>query len=181
MKGNRLSRRYARALADAVEPTGQLAKVREELLALGNALRGSRPFRDMVRAAGMSRRQKKEFFSSLCRRLGLSAITERMVLYLVEKKRLALLPPLAESFAEEADGRLGIRTALLTSAMELTGEQRELIVSKLEQLTRARVRLQEQIDRSLIAGFQVRLDGQLFDASLRGRLRRINERIAHGG
>ncbi|MCK4376275.1 MAG: ATP synthase F1 subunit delta [Candidatus Brocadiae bacterium] len=181
MRGDVLSRRYAGALADVVEKDGQLERVRGELSALADALSASGGFRIMTMTAAQSREEKKAAFARICDALGLSAHIARLLQYLVQRRRASLLPLLAQSFAEEADRRLGVRRAFVTSAVPLSEAQRGRIVESLEGLTRARIELQEAVDESLIAGFQVRLDGMFFDGSLAGRLDRIRETMAHGG
>jgi F-type H+-transporting ATPase subunit delta len=180
MKGNMLSRRYATALADVVQESSELERVRDELAALAAALQQSRPFQVVVRTAGKGRSGKKALFGNLCKRLNLSAHTARLLDYLVDKKRTAVLPELAESFARESDQRLCICQAHLTTAFPLTEQQRQQITQGLEKAMQARIELRERIDPSLIAGFHVTLDGKSFDGSLRGRLERIRETMAHG-
>lgn len=180
MKGNLLSRRYAGALADVAEADGQLLRVRSELNALADAVSVSHSFQTMARTARRSRQEKKAVFGRISEQLNLCRHTARLLEYLAQKKRAALLPMLAESFAEEADRRLGVRKALLTTAMELTEGQRDRLIEKLEKMTQAKIELAETVDESLIAGFQLRLDGRSFDGSLRGQLDRIRERMAHG-
>ncbi len=181
MKGTVLSRRYAEALADVAEQEGLLERARRELNALAEAFHASAEFRVFARAAHMSRAEKQQAAGRLARRLGLCPPVRRLLSYLVEKKRLPILVDLAASYAGEADRRLGMADAVLTTAAPLTDGQRERIVGRLESITGKQMRLAEQRDESLIAGFQVHLDGWFYDGSLRGQLNRIRETIAHGG
>ncbi|MHC4479425.1 MAG: ATP synthase F1 subunit delta [Planctomycetota bacterium] len=180
MKGDVLSRRYAEALADVAEREGLLRRCATELEALAGGLSESAAFRALVQTAGKSRREKRQMFRRVSDSLNVCGPTRRLLAYLVEKKRTGLLPLLAESFAREADRRLGVRRATLASAAPLSEQARERIVARLEAICGARVEVDETVDESLIAGFQVRLDGRFFDGSLRGRLERFRERIAHG-
>jgi F-type H+-transporting ATPase subunit delta len=181
MKGTVLSRRYAEALADVAEEEDLLDLARRELNPLAEAFRTSPEFRVFARAAHLSRAEKQEAAQKLAERLGLCPPVRRLLSFLVQKKRLPILIDLAASYAEEADRRLGRADALLTTAAPLTEEQRRRIVGRLESVTGKQIRLAEQQDESIIAGFQVHLDGLFYDGSLRGQLNRIRETIAHGG
>jgi len=181
MRGSMLSRRYALALADVAQKDGQLERVRDELNALANALSSNPAFRVMARTGRRSRKQERAFFRRISGDLRLARHTARLLDYLVQKRRTALLPPLASSFADEVDRRLSLQKARVTTAMPLTEAQRGDLVGKLGGLTGAKITIEETVDESLIAGFQVRLDGRFFDGSLLGRLNRIKERMAHGG
>ncbi len=180
MRGSVLSQRYAEALADVVEKHGELERVRDELNALADAMARDRTMQKLMATAALSREQKKAFLRRISTELGLSPRTHRLLDYLAEQKRAAMLPDLAESFADEADRRLGIRRAVVTSAVPLDEAQRGLLVARLQAATGSRIELEEVIDESLIAGFQIHTDGRFFDGSLRGKLERIRETIAHG-
>ena len=180
MKATSLSLRYAKALADTVEKTGELPRVRQELLALTEAFSASPAIQMLVRTAAVSRDEKKALFGKLTRELDLSPHTSRLLEYLAEKKRAGLLPELTQSFAQQTDRRLGIRRGVLVAAMPLSDEQKRRVVATLERITRATVELRDEVDESLIAGFQVKLTDSIFDGSLRGQLQRMKERLAHG-
>ncbi len=176
-----LSRRYAEALADVAERSGQLEKVRAELNALAETFAASDHLRTFARTARQSRSAKKSIFRALSEKLRLSGPTSRLLQYLVQKRRTGILEQLAESYADEADRRLGIATAHVTSAVPLSDAHRARIQAGLQDITGKTVRMFESIDESLIGGFQARLDGLFFDGSLQGQLQRIRETIAHGG
>lgn len=180
MRGNKLSRRYAVALADVAEQTGSIEQVAGELSALAGAIGSERAFRSAMETPRMGREGKRDLCRELCRELNLSDHISRLLDYLVEKKRTSILPELAHSFALEADDRLGVCEATLTSAAELTDEQRAEVISKLGALSGAEIRLREGVDETLIAGFQVELGGEFFDGSLRGRLEKLKEMITDG-
>lgn len=181
MRTDALSRRYAEALADVAESVGALGRVRDELQTLGQVLERESAFATMVRTSAKPRDEKKAVFAHIGEQLGLSACTQRLLEYLVEKKRADHLPQIARAFVRVADERLGIIVGEIVSASVLSDEQSGRLTQKLEQLTGSTVRLQATVDEGLIAGFQVRLDGRFYDGSLRARLDRIKERIAHAG
>ncbi len=181
MNGSELSRRYARALADAVPEEEGLRRVSGELEVLAGALAESPAFRRLVGTAERSRREKAALLERIAESLGLSAPTRRLLRLLARKRRTGLLVGLAEAFRREADRRLGIERAELVSAVPLSEEQRARLAAKLERLLGAQVVLSEEVDESLIGGYQLRVRGRTYDGSLRGRLTKIRERIAHGG
>ncbi|MFW6189383.1 MAG: ATP synthase F1 subunit delta [Planctomycetota bacterium] len=179
MRHETLSRRYAAALADVAEEEGELARVRDELLELAQAMASERGFIVLVKTPTKNREEKKDFFRRLSERLDLCPCTRRVLELLVEKARGGILPDLARTFAHIADRRLGVVRAEVTSAAPLTEEQRARIKNRLEDIVRKEVHIEERVDEGLIAGFQVRLDGKFFDGSLRARIKRIRERMAH--
>lgn len=181
MNGSELSRRYARALADAAPDEDALRRVRRELEVLAGALAESPGFRRLVDTAERSRQQKAALFDRVGESLGLSPLTRRLLRLLARHRRAGLLPALVQAFGLEVDRRLGVERAELISAVPLSEPQRQRIAEGLERALGAKVALNEQVDESLIGGYQLRTPGRTFDGSVRGRLRQIRERIAHGG
>jgi F-type H+-transporting ATPase subunit delta len=168
------------ALADVAEKEGCIDAVREELQAMAGALAGDRIFSIVVNTHKHGAEGKRRLFRQMAEKLNFSRPTQRLLDYLVTKNRTDIIPALAASFASEADDRLGISEAVLTSARPLGEARKADIVARLEKITGNKIRLREETDESLIAGFQVRLDGRFYDGSLRGRLNRLKERMIHG-
>ncbi|MGC9524413.1 MAG: ATP synthase F1 subunit delta [Limnospira sp.] len=87
------------------------------------------------------------------------------ILFLEEigKQYLALLRELNQTVLAE-----------VTSAVELNDDQKRVVVEKVKSLTGARnVELETKINSDLLGGVIIQVGSQVFDASLRGQLRRI--------
>jgi len=176
-----LAQRYAEALADVAERHDMLDEVRAELDALSDSVTGNKLFEIFMASSRMSHGDKKDAMRDLADRVGLQPVLKRLLVQLVDKERLSLLSTLAEEYSEEADRRLDIQDAQVVTAMELSEEQREKIKNKLEQVTGKTIRMNERVDRSLLAGLQIRLNNKFFEGSLKGRLRRLRERMSYAG
>ena len=68
--------------------------------------------------------------------------------------------------------------AEITSAVELTDEEKEKLVSKLEKLTGKTVKPKYRIDPSLMGGITVTTDGMFFDGSVRKNLKNLEKEIS---
>lgn len=66
-------------------------------------------------------------------------------------------------------------TALITSAVELTREQKDRLIQKLSKATGKRVVPTYEIKKDLIGGVMVEIDGQFFDGTVKKNLRSIKE------
>ena len=97
---------------------------------------------------------------------------------LVDSERLLLAPEMAELFERmKADAEGSARVSLLT-AYELADEDRDRIGKALEKHFGRRVELEVTVDESLIGGVIVRSGDQVMDASVRGQLEQLGQRIA---
>jgi F-type H+-transporting ATPase subunit delta len=66
----------------------------------------------------------------------------------------------------------------VTSARDLSGEERKELVRTLERLTGKRVEASYSLNPELIAGAQVRIGSTVYDGSVREQLNRMRSRLA---
>ena len=108
----------------------------------------------------------------------------REVLFLVdrllERKRIDLLPQVAEAFADRVRQHRGIELAEITTAVPLPEPELRVVVQRLEERIGHRVETTTRVDPSIIGGVVVRVGDQLFDSSVRGRLERLRRRLIAG-
>jgi len=103
-----------------------------------------------------------------------------LVLLLVQRGRAGLVPIIAQQFERIERDREGRVTARVTSAIPLTDEQRVRLREQLGARTGKTVDLTEQVDSSIMGGLIVRVGDELIDASIAGRLRRIQTQLIGG-
>ena len=70
--------------------------------------------------------------------------------------------------------------AVATAAMPLTADETEALQKKVAAMTGKTVDLRVEVDDALIGGLTVRVGDTLYDASVRGRLERLRERLVAG-
>ena len=74
----------------------------------------------------------------------------------------------------------GVVEAVATSASPLNGQETAALQRKVAEMTGKTVDLRVEVDESLIGGLTVRVGDTLYDASVRGRLERLRERLVAG-
>jgi F-type H+-transporting ATPase subunit delta len=74
----------------------------------------------------------------------------------------------------------GTVDAVARTARPLTEEETAMLQEKVAQMTGRSVHLDVELDESLIGGLTVRVGDTLYDASVRGRLERLRERLVAG-
>ncbi len=98
-----------------------------------------------------------------------------MTKLLCEKGRISLF----QECIEEYDALLKVKNmkaeAKVTSAVELTAEERSAIRARLEKMYNKSVELKEIIDPSILGGVIIELDGNRIDGSLRNKLRDVKD------
>ncbi len=94
-----------------------------------------------------------------------------------EKGRIAYFAESVEVFGELYAASERIYNAKIYSAAELTDEQKEKLIKKLEKVYGGTVAGEYLVDAALMGGVVVEVDGNIMDGSLRTRLQDVKEVI----
>ena len=107
----------------------------------------------------------------------LSTITKNLLSILATRGLLKSL----KSFLEKLDAvrdRLHIAKRIrITSAEPLENKQRDILQVTLTRAWNTHLVFSEEVDPTLLAGFRLEQDGWMFDASLQGRLKRLQQTL----
>ncbi len=96
---------------------------------------------------------------------------------LARRGRFESLPAVAAGFTRLLNRRNGIVEAVVTSAVPLSAGNADAVKARIATLTGSAVDLRTEVDAALIGGLTVKVGDQLLDASVRGRLERLRERL----
>ena len=95
----------------------------------------------------------------------------------LERGRLGLLPAIATTYGQLWNAARGVLPAEATSAQPLNEEQRAAVQRALGRATGRDVELTTAVDPDVLGGLLVRMGGQVYDGTVRGRLRALRERL----
>jgi len=171
---------YAQALMSVALTNNLTEQFGEDVRALINLLRESEQFRNFLANPFVSISDKK---AVLGRVVGDSVNTymRNFLMLLVDRRRIILLEGICQQYLALLRQLNQTVLAEVTSAVELTEEQKQAVRDKVISMTNARqVELETKIDRSLIGGAIVKVGSQVIDASIRGQLRRLSLRLTSG-
>ncbi|MER3421839.1 MAG: ATP synthase F1 subunit delta [Nitrospiraceae bacterium] len=164
-----VARRYAKALFGLVE-SSDIDVTRAGLNQLAQAIGQNPPLQYVLVSPAFSPNEKQEILSALRERLGCPPIMDRFLEQLVKKTRLALLPEIAEKFGALADQQKGIQHVQVTSAKPMNQTEQDNLRRRLRDVLRRDVDIEFHVEPSLLSGLQIRIDGTVFDSTVRNRL-----------
>jgi len=171
--------RYARAFADVViDQRLDLDAIRRELRAAVELMESSHDLRRVLENPAIPREQKVRLLDAICQRTGFATAVRNFLAVLAENGRIALLGRIAEQVELELNERLGYTDAAITSARELSAEERRSLETEIHRLTGKKPLTRYAVDPSVIGGAVVRLGSVIYDGSVRGQLRRMREQLA---
>ncbi|MCZ6601004.1 MAG: ATP synthase F1 subunit delta [Acidobacteria bacterium] len=176
--GNRtMAVRYARALADVLSGDTDLARVQGELDVVAQILRDDKEIHAALLSSGLSRARKMGLLELLAREADFHPACRRILTLLAESNRLSHFAEMQQAFAALCDERRKIVAAEVVTAVEIDPGQEQDYRRSLERLTGRQVRLQIRVDPTILGGVVTRIGSEVYDGSVRGRLRRLQTRL----
>ncbi|HEY7096513.1 MAG TPA: ATP synthase F1 subunit delta [Terriglobales bacterium] len=167
---------YARAFADVVmarrlDPANTL----KEVQLLASLFASSKELRQVWEAPSIPAEQKRRVLDAIVKRDGLSSPVRNFLAVLIDHRRVQFLPAIVDQFERELSARLGFAEAEISSARELTAEERRALETQVEKLTGKKVRARYSRDTSLLGGAVIKIGSTIYDGSIQGQLERIRQ------
>lgn len=97
---------------------------------------------------------------------------------LCEKRRISLLADCIKEYKELYDASEHTSVAKITSAIELTEEQKKRLELKLEKLIKKNIIMEYIIDPKIMGGISIETEGRVIDGSLRRCLQEVKDVIS---
>lgn len=94
---------------------------------------------------------------------------------LCENKSFDVFYEFYDEFVSMYSESTKISVASVVTAKELTDDEKAKLSEKLEKISGHSVRIETQIDPSILGGITVTMDGKLYDGSVKSRLKSIKE------
>jgi len=104
----------------------------------------------------------------------------KLVGLLVERGKIDRIAAVEAEFRRLLNRQRGVVAAVATSAAPLDKAEIKALAEKIAGMTGRTVDLRVEVDEALIGGLTVRVGDTLYDASVRGRLERLRERLVAG-
>ena len=172
-----VANRYARALADVVASTGNYRQVLSELEDFGTAYRQSVELREVCDTPAVTMAQKLSVLEAIAGKLGSSHVTLNFLRVVMSHYRMPMLEEILMAFRNVAYARLGIVRVKISSASDLSNEDRDLLQARFNELTQKQSELEFHLDGDLIGGLVAQIGSTVYDGSIRGQLNRIREQL----
>ncbi len=182
MTNTGIASRYAEALVEALianksdDPHVLLGGLNDFVATLSE----SRDLDLILVSPSVSGERKRAVLAAISDRLGIHRLVRNFLYVLSDHRRLMLVRQANELAGVILDEKLGFQRAVLTIASPLSEEEKDQIANKLGEITGKRIRLNLELDLSLIGGVVARVGSTVYDGSVRGQLEAIGSRLAAG-
>ena len=138
---------------------------------------GSQELSNALLSPAINKNRKSAVISKLSDELGLHRLIRNFLLVVVSHRRTKDLAGIRQEFAAEVDKRLGWIPADISSAQELSPQQKEELERTLGAKLGKFIRANYRVDPDLLAGVRARVASKEYDASLRGKLEGMRQKL----
>jgi F-type H+-transporting ATPase subunit delta len=172
------SLQYANALADIALAQGAAEPTVKQLADFGAAYSESAELRNFLASPAVTPVAKHGVIEKIIARMGASKVLRNFLFVIADHQRTHILPEIVAAFQSVIRQRQGIAQAEISSAVELSAEQKAQLAQKLERLTGKKITAKYSLDPALLGGAVVRIGDTIYDGSLRNRLNELRARLA---
>jgi F-type H+-transporting ATPase subunit delta len=178
MSAGLVAGRYARALFDIAAEKQQFEKFEQDLVLLNETIKADKDFQTMLSHPHVLAKVKKETiirgFSG-----SISPDVLSLVLLLIDRGRLEVIPDLVAQFVSLTNHARNIVDATVYTAFALKDEELSKISEEFGKAIGKTIRMQTEVDPSIIGGVIIRIGDHLYDGSVRGKLSRFKQTLVH--
>lgn len=176
MREETVARRYASAFLDVSAKHGDMIGARDNIRLVADTVSADGRLNALLHTPQVPRERKSAALAeSLKGRV--SPATLAFLNLLTEKRRITLVPEIADEVERLVRERQNVARATAVSAEPLLPAQRDALKSALEHKTGKTIELTTEIDPTLLGGVLVRIGDTVMDGSVRGKLDRLREQL----
>ncbi|MCX8083424.1 MAG: ATP synthase F1 subunit delta [Calditerrivibrio sp.] len=172
-----VSKRYAIAIYNSLKSLEDKKNVMDELRKLKNLIDTNPDLEKVIKSPIIKKADKLSAINAVAEVLKLSSEIKSFLILLINKNRLNIFPSVYESFVQFYNDEIGVVEASVVIAEELKEDTLKKIEFKLAEITKKKVLLKVIKDKSIIAGFTAKIKSNLYDASIKGQLDRLTDKL----
>ncbi|MET0786002.1 MAG: F0F1 ATP synthase subunit delta [Paenisporosarcina sp.] len=176
MSQSAAAKRYALALFQLAQEHNQLTHVEEDLREVKVVFKGNSELQAMLASPKLTLDRKKELVRELFGKANPLVVNTLQVL--IDRKRINETVEVANEFATLSNEAQGIADAKVYSTRPLTDDERASISSAFaKKIGKQSLRIENEIDPSLLGGIRVQIGNNIFDSSISAKLDRLKKQL----
>jgi F-type H+-transporting ATPase subunit delta len=180
MKAGGAAQRYAKALFGLAQDEHRHREVRAELDRLTSLFAESREAATALLTPMHPAAERKAAVRALAARANVSPLVQNFLGFLIDQRRLIQFEEIAAAYSALADEAEGMLTAEVRVASALDERRKDRLRRALSERTGREVKLQIEIDPTLIGGAIAKVGDLVFDGSLRTQLTQLRANLTKG-
>ena len=175
MKEEVIGRRYAKALIALGQEQDKWQEIGQGLGDFMTLFEENEILRKVLCDPIHDRKKRKAILEDVLAKMGLGSICSNFLQLLVDKERIRYLPAIYSAYQRLEDALAGRLRARLVTAQSLEDEEVAAIRKALEQRFQKEIILDWSEDSEILGGVICKVDGIVFDGSVRTQLETLKE------
>jgi F-type H+-transporting ATPase subunit delta len=178
MKERVIAKRYAQALFEVALEKGVLDETREGLDAVARALKSIPLFSRTMMNTEITAPRRKAVMSEACAVMKTGGLVQDVLCLMLSKERLGLVIYVAAIFRDLAAQAKKLTRAEAILADEASSKEVCSKIKKiLEDTLKQPAQCESTVDPSLLGGAVLKIGDTVYDASVKGRMKKLKERM----
>ena len=174
MRNSRVTIRYAKALLQFSVEQNKIEESYRDMLLLSSVCVQNKDLSLLLKSPIVKTDQKIKIFNEIfTNRLGRLSIL--FVNIIMNKKRESLLEGIAKSFIKIYKQKNNIESATITTAVKISEELKDKVVSYIKSQTNNKVELNEFVDKDIIGGAVITMGDKQLDASVSSQISELRQ------
>jgi F-type H+-transporting ATPase subunit delta len=169
--------RYAKALFELSKEQNNLEAVQNSMTDLGGLILNLENFRQFLSNPLLSYEERCIILKALFEGK-VPELAFRFLLFITHKSRLGILKNIIESFDHLYMTSIGQLRACVTTALPVEEDDKTLFNQRLRDKFHLNMLTKWKMDPSLIGGFRIFIQGQIYDYSFKNQLNRFYQQAA---
>lgn len=179
MANYKAARRYTTAIYELADEQNQVDTIKNDFVNIAKSLKDSRDLKLFIQSPLIMPEKKSAVLTSLFNGK-VSDLTLNFLLLLCEKNRIDILKEVSESLLRLVNEKRGIIEAVITTAVEMTEQEKKVISEKLKNYTGKEIFPRFVVDKTIKGGFIAKIDDKIIDASILHQLDLLKEKFISG-
>lgn len=179
VKNIKLAKKYANALFDTAKEADLTDKVYDELVFVVETIKSNEELSSFLNSPLIKIEDKKDVISKLFS-VHVGNICIDFLFVLVSAGRFFVLDEILNQFSEIYNEEKNIVKPIITSAVELDDEQKNNLLSKLENKLNKKVIPKYAVDSEIIGGLIVEIGDKTIDCSLKSKFNNMQKQLTKG-
>lgn len=179
IKQIKAARNYSNALYETSKEQEKSEKVLSELEYIVDLINKNEQLKEFLNNPVITKEDKKNVLIQVFEGV-ISPVTMDFLMLLNDSSRLNILETVLSVFSKRIDGELNIERPLVTSAVELSEEYKNIITQKLEMKLRAKVLPKFEVEPEIIGGLIIEARDKTLDFSLNTKFKNMTKQLIKG-
>lgn len=172
-----VSKLYAKALFEFAQERNEISVIQENFTAFVEAVRTQPELRQALSTYLFSTQEREILARELCKTMQLNSVVQKFIELLTVKNRIALIDDVYAAFRELVDESQGVVRGTVTTVEPLSDAEAADLQNAFSKRFNKQVRLEPVIDKEILGGLVVKVEGMTFDGSLKTTIRRLRDTL----